>query len=375
MALRIKGSHIAALVIAGAVVGWMATGNVVIGGQENSANAAAPPAERRLQDDALFKVRYVTLEPEMRPELLVVRGRTQADTVVSVRAETSGTVHERLVNKGDEVKQGDLVCQLDRGVRMAAVDRATAALDQAIFEYEGAQELRKQGYASETRLKALKAAMDAATATLAEVKRELSYTDILATADGVVQDPIAEMGDNLSIGDVCVTLINADPMLFIGQVSERDVASVKVGDMASVGLASGEAQTGAIRYIAPSADPATRTFLMEIEMPNPDRRLRDGVTAAAQIQLEGKEAYRVRPSWLTLDDEGRIGVRTVNGDNIVAFKELNIVAHTPEAMWVTGLEPATHVITVGQDYVISGQTVEPVPADAAANASKAETNS
>jgi len=375
MAFRIKGSHIAALVIAGAVIGWMATGNVVIGGQESAANAVPPPAERRSQDEALFKVRYVTVEPELRPEALLVRGRTQADTVVSVRAETSGTVHARLVEKGDKVKLGDLVCRLDRGVRMSAVDRATAALDQAIFEYEGALELRKQGYASETRLKALKAAMDSATATLAEAKRELSYTDILATTDGVVQDPISEIGDNLSVGDVCVTLINADPMLFVGQVSERNIGSIDVGNVARVELVSGEAQTGKIRYIAPSADAATRTFLIEIEMPNPDRRLRDGITAAAQIKLDGTQAYRLNPSWLTLDDDGRIGVRTVDGDNVVAFQELNIIAHTPETMWVTGLEPKTNVITVGQDYVIPGQVVEPVAADIAAKTMKAETNS
>ena len=375
MAFRIKGSHIAALVIAGAVLGWMGTGTVVVGGQENSENAVPPPAERQSQDEALFKVRYVSVNPEIRPDNLLVRGRTEADTVVSVRAETGGTLEKRLVSKGDVVKTGDLVCQLERGVRESAVARATAALDQAIFDYDGAIELRKKGFASETRVKALKAAMDSATATLAEAKWELSYTDILATADGVVQDPIAEIGDNLSAGNVCVTLINSDPMLFIGQVSERRVGAIKPGDMAGVTLVSGETVTGAIRYISPSADAATRTFRVEIELPNPDQVLRDGITASALIQLEGAEAYQVKPSWLTLDDDGAIGVRIVNADDSVSFQPLNIIAHTPEAMWVTGLEPNTRVITVGQDYVISGQSVEPVAADLAANTMKAETNS
>lgn len=375
MAFRIRGSHIAALVIAGAVIGWMGTGDVVIGGQENSDNAVPPPAERQSNDETAFKVRYVNVQPEIRPETLLVRGRTEADKVVSVRAETSGTLEKRLVSKGDRVKTGDLVCQLDPGVREAAVARATAALDQAIFDHDGAVELRKKGFTSETRVKALKALLDGATATLAEAKRELSYADILATADGVVQDPIAEIGDNLSIGGVCITLINADPMMFVGQVSERRVGAIEVGDPAQVTLVSGQAVGGAIRYISPSADAATRTFLVEIELPNPDRQLRDGITASAQIQLEGAEAYRVKPSWLTLDDNGDIGVRTVNADNSVAFQELKIIAHTPDTMWVTGLTPDTRVITVGQDYVISGQTVEPVAAELAAQNMKAETNS
>lgn len=374
MAFRIKGSHIAALVIAGAVLGWMGTGDIVVGGQENSDNAVPPPAERQSKDDAPFKVRYVSVTPEIRPETILVRGRTEADKVVSVRAETAGTLEKRLVSKGDRVKIGDLVCQLDPGVRESAVARATATLDQAIFDFEGAVELRKKGFTSETRVKALKALMDGATATLAEAKRELSYSDILATADGVVQDPIAEIGDNLSIGGVCITLINSDPMMFVGQVSERRVGSIAVGDPAQVELASGESVTGAIRYISPSADPATRTFLVEIEMPNPEHLLRDGITASAQIQLEGAEAYKVNPSWLTLDDRGDIGVRTVNADNSVSFQKLQIIAHTPETMWVTGLAPNTKVITVGQDYVIPGQIIEAV-ADVAAKNMKAETNS
>ncbi|MEX3008191.1 efflux RND transporter periplasmic adaptor subunit [Hoeflea sp. TYP-13] len=375
MAFRIKGSHIAALVIAGAVVGWMATGNIVVGGQANSANATPPPAERADSDEALFKVRYITVNPEVRPDTILVRGRTQADAIVPVRAETSGTLEKRLVSKGDRVKAGDLVCQLDRGVRETAVNRATAAYDQAVFDYEGAVELQTKGYSSDTRVMALKAAMDGASATLAEAKHELSRTDITATANGIVQDPIAETGDNLSIGDVCITLINADPMLFIGQVSERQIGQIKVGDPTGVQLVSGETVAGKIRYVAPSADAATRTFLIEVELPNPDGLLRDGVTAAALIELEGTEAYRIKPSWLTLDDEGSIGVRVVENGDAVSFRQLNIISHTPDTMWVTGLEPGTKVITVGQDYVIPGQTVEPVAAETAAQTAKDDANS
>lgn len=375
MAFRIKGSHLAALVIAGAVIGWMGTGNIVVGGQANSVNATPPPAERQSNEEALFKVRYVTVNPEIRPDILLVRGRTQADAIVPVRAETDGTLEKRLVSKGDRVAMGDLVCQLDRGVRERAVDRAMAAHDQAVFDYEGAVELRKKGFTSETRLKALKAAMDGASATLDEARHELSRTDIAATANGIVQDPIAEIGDNLKSGDVCITLINADPMLFVGQVSERQVGLINVGDPVAVQPISGETVAGHIRYIAPSADAATRTFLIEVEMPNPDNALRDGVTAAAQIELEGAEAYRIRPSWLTLNDDGTIGVRVVGQNDAVAFKPLNIVAHTQETMWVTGLEPGTKVISVGQDYVIAGQTVEPVAADMAATTSKDDVRS
>ena len=375
MAFGIKGSHITALIIAGAVVGWMATGNIVVGGQANSVNATPPPAERNNEDDALFKVRYVTVNPETRPNTILVRGRTQADSIIPVRAETPGTLEKRLVNKGDHVKPGDLVCELDPGVRETAINQAKATVEQARHDYEGAVSLQEKGYSANTRVMALKAALDAAAAGLAEAEQELRRTSIRATTSGIVQDPIAEIGDNLAIGDVCVTLIDADPMLFIGQVSERQVGKIEPGGLAGIQLISGETVFGTIRYVSPSADAATRTFLVEIEMPNTDNRLRDGVTASALIKLDGTEAYRIQPSWLTLDDDGSIGVRVIIENDEVAFRELKIVEHTPETMWVTGLAPDTRLITVGQDYVVPGQTVEPVAAEAAAQTVKDDSKS
>ena len=365
MAFRIKGSHITALIIAGAVIGWMSSGEIVVGGHADSPHGVAPPAERKADQEELFKVRFETVEPEERFETLLVHGRTSAKSVISVRAETNGTLQERLVEKGDTVKAGDPVCKLDPGVRDTDIMQAEAALEQAKFDYEGALQLKKQDYISDTRVKALKYAMDSAAARLASAKHEMSHVDIEATASGIVTDPIAEIGSHLSNGDVCVTLIDPDPMLFVGQVSERHVGEIEIGYEAEVALITGEKVEGAISYIAPAADSATRTFLTEIELPNAEGRLRDGVTATTTIKLKGSEAYKVAPSWLTLDDAGVIGVRVVEEDNVVGFHPVKIVAHTPETMWVTGLTPGARVITLGQDYVIAGQTVIPVPAEIA----------
>ncbi|WP_099866318.1 efflux RND transporter periplasmic adaptor subunit [Pararhizobium haloflavum] len=366
MAFRIRGSHIAAMVFAGAVIGWMATGDVMIGGQADSAEATPPPAERQASEDAIFKVRYATLQPEERVDALTLRGRTAADTIVSVRAETTGTVRERLVDKGDAVKAGDLVCRLDQGTRESALAQAEAALTQAQFDFDANEQLQQRGFASSTQLNALRAARDSAKAELDAARQELERTQIKATTDGIVQDPIVEVGDNLATGDVCVTLIDTDPMLFIGQVSERRVGALTTGDSATVTLVSGETRDGTIRYVARSADPQTRTFMIEIAIENSDGKLRDGITASARIPLESAPAYRVKSSWLTLADDGTIGLRAIGKDDEVEFVPVEIQAQTSEGVWLTGLEPGMRVITVGQDYVESGQTVQPVRADSEA---------
>lgn len=375
MAFGLKGSHIVAILIAGGVIGWMLQGDIIVGGQENSDNATPPPAERASTATALQQVRFVSINPQERKQSLFLRGRTEATAVVQIRSETNGIVEKRHVNKGDFVNQGDLLCSLEAGVRQSAIQQAKTSLAQAETDFQANEELKKQGYATNSRLLALQTARDVAKAQLEQAEREMENTNIVAKASGIVQDPIAEIGDLLNSGDVCATVVQSDPMNFIGQVSEAKVSTISVGDNAMVQLVSGQTVTGAIKFISPTADAQTRTFKVEIELPNNDNALRDGITADAAIALKSDDAYSVQSSWLTLSDEGDIGVRIINSDNIVEFVPVQILAQTPKTMWVGGLTPGLKIITLGQEYVSAGQEVIAVEETAQAQPGDLEKNS
>ena len=66
---------------------------------------------------------------------------------------------------------------------------------------------------------------------------------------------------------------------------------------------------------------------------------------------------RISPAILSLNDQGKLGVRTVTADNRVEFKEINILEDTNSGMWVSGLGEEARIITLGQEYVFQGQTV------------------
>lgn len=365
MALRLRGSHIIALGIAAGIAAWMFTGEVKIGGEAENGAAAVPIAEREAErDQERFKVRYVSLRAEERAETIRIRGRTEADSIVTIRAETAGVLENRLVDKGDIVKSGDLVCEIDPGARMAQLAQAEAQLVQAEADYSANVKLKKQGFAAENRVNALKSAFDAAKAALAAAKEEMERTKIRANASGVVQDPIAEIGDTLSVGGTCVTLIDTDPMLFTGQISERDIGRVSTGMKADVELITGDTVAGNIRYIAPSADPQTRTFRTEIELSD-TAKVRDGMTAQAVIVLPAGEAFRIAPSWITLADDGAIGIRIVNAEETVEFVPVKILAQQQDGFWVNGPKEGDRIITLGQEYVVAGEKVAPLPDDRA----------
>jgi multidrug efflux system membrane fusion protein len=156
-------------------------------------------------------------------------------------------------------------------------------------------------------------------------------------------------------------LINVDPMLFIGQISERDVGKVAVGNGATVETVIGDKVDGTIRYISPAADPETRTFRVEIQIPNTDHTIRDGLTASARIPLPAGKAHLMTSGVLVLNDAGELGVRTVGPQNDVAFQPIKILADAgSDGIWVSGLPLEVTIITVGQDYVTDGQKIQPI---------------
>ena len=125
-------------------------------------------------------------------------------------------------------------------------------------------------------------------------------------------------------------------------------------------LVNGRELEGTISFIAPTADAATRTFLTEITLPNPDGVLMEGLTAEAFIGLDPVSAYKLQSSWLTLSDDGALGVRTVDAEEKVRFRPIRIVAQTGDGVWVDGLDPGTRVIALGQNFVADGETVKAI---------------
>jgi multidrug efflux system membrane fusion protein len=299
-----------------------------------------------------------------------LRGRTKARSVISVMPETAGTVTEVHVSKGDSVNKGDKLCTLDRGTRMGGVEQAEAALlqaqaalDQAQQQFDTNKQLRDQGLAPantatqfESALKAAQAGVASAESAVANAREEWGRTEVVAAVSGVIQDPLATVGTMLGPQTACATIVELDPMLFVGSVPEARIGLAKLGLPATITTVSGQTVEGKVSYIATIADDATRSFPIEIEIPNADGSLRDGLTASAVVNLGTAPAHLLPQSVLTLDDDGVLGVRSV-ADGIVEFHAITIVKDTREGVWVTGLPPRIDIITVGQEFVQPGQKV------------------
>lgn len=361
MTFTIKGSHFAAVLITAVIGVWMYYGDIEIGGQGSEANNTKPIAERNLEtSDDRFKVSYVPIKIEKRSKNITLRGRTKEDAIIPVRAETNGILEKRLVNRGDTIVKDQLVCVIARGARESSLESAKARLSQMEADYAANEKLIKKGFTTDAKLRQIQYDLNAAKSQLKQAELELSYTEIRANAAGIVQDPIAEPGDVLAMGSACITLVDRDPMFFTGQLSESDIGVVKTGMKAQIELVTGVRKTGTITYIAPSADPQTRTFLTDIRLDDSDKDIQGGLTASASIQLEETSAFRISPSWLSLSDDGTLGVKVIAAEDKIEFKTVKVLSQTNQGFWIEGLKNGDRVITQGQEYVISGEQVAPV---------------
>jgi multidrug efflux system membrane fusion protein len=339
---------------------WLVSGQIGTGAPEEDQQVPAsmvtepaPPQQSRV------RVRTQSAEAIMRT--IVVNGETAPARVVDIAAETDGRIEYVGIDRGANVDRGAVIVRLDERDRNARLAQAEATVRQREVEYQGRLKLKGESYVSEAQLQEAIAQLEAAKAELKRAQLDLEYMTIRAPFAGALQERHVEVGDFVKAGDPIARFVDNRKIIVTANVSEFDAGYVETGQKAQARLATGEIVRGAIRYIAPVADEATRTFTVELEVDNSDGGLRAGGTAELQVPAERVLAHRISPSLLTLDDAGNIGVKIINDAGEVEFVVADVALSTSEGVWIAGLPDLATIITVGQGFVVPGTTVDAVP--------------
>lgn len=372
---------------------------------ESAAPDTPEPAQAtsgRTDDPSLVRVVAMHSTARLIDSAVVLRGQTEADRQVQMRAETTARVISQPLRRGTKITSGDELCRLEPGTReailaeakarlaeataripsaQAAQIEASARLEEALINDNAARKLSEGGFASTTRVASAAAAVKAAEAgvqsarsglessiagiesaeaLVAAAEREIERLSIKAPFDGLLEDDTAEIGTLMQPGGVCATVIRLDPIKVVGFVPETEVNRVGLGAMAGARLTTGQQVSGQVTFLSRSADPLTRTFRVEIAVANTDLSIRDGQTAEIIIAADGASAHLIPQSALTLNDEGILGVRLVDENENVLFKPVDLLRDTPDGIWVEGLPEKADIIVIGQEYVEEGVRVLPV---------------
>ncbi|MDP6993870.1 MAG: efflux RND transporter periplasmic adaptor subunit [Woeseiaceae bacterium] len=342
--------------IALAIAAWLMSGQI----PEDEAVTLEPVGIVE-PDELMTSVRIRTQSAEEVTRTITVNGKTAPARIVEINAETNGRVVATGVARGERLEKGDVIVTLDERDRLARLTQARAMVKQRELEFAARDRLKDESYVSEAQLQEAAAQLEMARAELARAELDIEYRVIRAPFDGALQDRMVEIGDYLKSGDPVAIFVDDRKLIVSADISEFDANHVMKGNGASARLATGELVEGTIRYVAPIADEATRTFRVELEVDNAAGIFRGGVSAEMMIPAETIYAHKISPSLLTLDDEGNLGIKTVNDEGKVEFFLADIAMYSNEGVWIAGLPHSASIITVGQGFVNAGAYVNSVP--------------
>jgi RND family efflux transporter MFP subunit len=319
-------------------------------------------------------VRTVTVEPGASAITNTLTGEVRARYESDLGFRVDGKIIDRPVDVGSVVKKGDVLARLDPLPRQkdlqsakadAAAAKATLVKNQAA-EARQAQ-LLKDGYATRAtyddavaNLQAAQSQVESATARLQQAQDNLGYTQLLADADGVITQVTGNIGQVVASGQAIVRLAQPGEREAAFDVPEAILSATRTAPPITVTLVSNPSikVVGQVRYVAPQADPTTRTYEARVSLPNapPEMRLGATVTGSAALQ---NEALVELPGSALFEQNGKPAVWIVDAKaGAVSLREIAISRYIGDRIVVGGgLNKGDIVVTAGVQKLIPGQKV------------------
>ena len=337
-----------ALMIAFATVIWLGSGLI---SKDTSEQVTSP-------NNISEKVKVERFIAQTFIPQLTLNSHTAPNRTVELKAQIAGAVKAVPGERGSVVKKGQTVCALDEQERPQYLKQAKAKLKQAEIAYKGALKLKTAGYQSDLAIAQAKANLETAKLELTRSQLDIDRLKIKAPFTAIIERRPVEVGDYLSSGQSCATLVELNPLNIIAQASESEVAKIKLGDQARATFDDYKTEQATLTYISSQANAATRGYMIEAIVDNKDLQLRAGISGQLQFDLPALTAHLIPASLILLDAEGDIIVRAVDQKNRVQQIKLIVVGEAKNGLWVQGLPAQVSLITVGQNYVSQGETID-----------------
>ena len=357
---------VAAFVVLAVSAAWVLTGEFSsIGSAAQDVTEDEPEVEQAAGPGEKILRTVAVMEPDFMQHNRIIRisGVTAPDKRTTLATRSAGILGELKVEKGDRVSAGDVILVLDGAEKQSMVATAEALLDQRRKEAANVERLVKTGIAPTTQSDNARSALASARSQLEAAQAEIDRLTVVAPFSGIIDQVKVEEGSWLPSGEAVAVLLQLDPVVALGEVSEREISYVKVGGDADVRLISGEIVSGSIRHVSLEATAGTRTFPIEVSIANPNNKIPSGMTAEIMVKSAAVSAVKLPRSVVTLDPSGNLGLRILKADGTVGFVPIDLIDDTPEGLILGGVPADAKIIVAGQDLVSDGEAVNAVPAD------------
>ena len=316
-------------------------------------------------------VHYEAETPE-RSFVGTIKPRIESDLGFRV----AGKVAKRLVEIGQTIDIGQSLATLDEvdlklqaEQAQAELSAATGVLAQAAAAEQRAKDLRAKGWTTDAQLDQAKAAADEARARLNRAERSvdltknsLSYATLVADSRGVVTATLIEPGQVVASGQTAIRVARFGEKEAVVAIPETLVGRAKTG-VASVTLWSdaNKKYTAKLREVAPSADPATRTYLAKFSLPRAGDDVSLGMTATLTLSDPETERVAKLPLSALYSQGGEPSLYIVNDASEVTRKSVKVKGYESNYVVIAGgVEEGAKVVALGVQKLDPAQKVRVV---------------
>lgn len=326
--------------------------------EESKSNAApAGSSVKKAPEATATRVEVAVLEGGTATSQFVRPGEVIGAREANLAAALGGYVEQVLVESGDTVKKGQVLVKVDTGTHFAQYQLTKVELDDATRELERIEKLGKS--VASARVDAAKTRLARAQAQHRLTGTQLERATIRAPFAGTLVDLQVEQGEVAAPGQPIGRLLVLDPITVSVSVTDRDVGSLKVGDVANVTTAgSPNSVEGKVARIEPAADLRTRTFLVEVDVDNPERSLLPGMIATVAFSPRGGGETLMLPQDLLVTKLEGNGVFVVDTSSIARWRPLilgKVVGDQVEVL--QGIARGERIVSVGQRGLSDGDKI------------------
>ena len=266
-------------------------------------------------EEKLFSVEVMDSSAQTIKDSIDFSSTTEAFRRIEIKSEVMTTIEKVLVKAGSKVNKGQHIVELD--------------------DYKTNADLYKLNLLSQS---------------------EFDKYALFAPFGGLLLDGHKIAGELVMPAEMVYEIIDLNSLKIFGYINENEILDVSLNNKVEVTILN-EKVKGKIDYISPISDPETKTFEIVVKVDNKNLRYKDGLSSMISIVKGNVLAHKISPSILALGDSGELGVKIIDSDDTVQFKEVNVIEDTSDYMLVSGLSQKEKIIIVGQQYVSSGEKV------------------
>ncbi len=300
--------------------------------------------------------------PQTLRHYLTLQGTVDSDKNIAVSPKMPGTVTAVYVKEGDAVRAGQVMAVIDDAVMRQNVAELKTGLELATTVYEKQKNLWDQKIGSEIQYLQTKNNKESLERRLATLNEQLAQTRVTAPISGTVDAVGLRVGEPANPGTTTIRVVNLSDMKVLAKVADTYINTVRKGDEALVELNSGEKMTGKVSFVGKVVNPQTRTFDVEIALPNKGGLLKPNMLANISINDQTKEnALVVNQNLIQRTESGDVVyVAKVNGNQTTAqLRKIKTgISYNGEVVVTEGLQPGDQLITVGYQDLVDGQPLK-----------------